>query len=36
MLCKGSDTINAVTPEFVDICSLDVGALSDLSDGTWV
>ena len=27
-------TINAVTPEFVDIHSLDIGSLSDLSDGT--
>ena len=26
--------INVVTPEFVEVCSLDVGPLSDLSDGT--
>ena len=30
---RGS-TINAVTPEFVDVHSLDVGPLSNLSDGT--
>ena len=27
-------TINAVTPEFVDVHSLDVGPLRNLSDGT--
>ena len=27
-------TINAVTPEFIEVCSLDVGPLSDLSNGT--
>ena len=33
-LLDSGSTINAVTPEFVDVCSLDVGPLSDLSDGT--
>ena len=27
--------INAVTPEFVKACSLDMGPLSNLVDGTW-
>ena len=27
-------TINAVTPEIIEACSLDVGPLSYLSDGT--
>ena len=33
-LLDSGSTINVVTPEFVDVCSLDVGPLSDLSDGT--
>ena len=33
-LLDSSSTINAVTQEFIEICSLDVGALTDLSDGT--
>ena len=33
-LLDSGSTINAVTPEFVDVHSLDVGPLSDLSDGT--
>ena len=27
-------TINVVTSEFVKVCSLDIGPLSDLADGT--
>ena len=27
-------TINVVTPEFVEVCSLDVGPLCDLTNGT--
>ena len=33
-LSDSSSTINAVTPEFVKACSLDVSPLSDLVDGT--
>ena len=33
LLYSGSTT-NAVTPEFIDVFSLDAGPLSDLSDGT--
>ena len=33
-LLDGCSTINAVTPEFVEVCSLDVGPLSDLANGT--
>ena len=33
-LLDSGSTISAVTPEFVDVCSLDVGPLSDLSDCT--
>ena len=32
-LLDSGSTINAVTPEFVEACSLDVGPLSDLVDG---
>ena len=27
-------TINVMTPEFIEICSLDIGPLSDLTNGT--
>ena len=33
-LLDSGSTINAVTPEFVDVHSLDVGPSSDLSNGT--
>ena len=33
-LLDSGSTINAVTPEFMDVHSLDVGPLSGLSDGT--
>ena len=33
-LLDSGSTINVVTPEFVDVCSLDVGPLSNLYDGT--
>ena len=32
-LLDNGSPINAVTPEFVDVCSLDVCPLNDLSDG---
>ena len=33
-LLESGSTINVVTPEFVEVCSLDVGPLSILSNGT--
>ena len=33
-LLDSGSTINAVTPEFIKACSLDVGPLSDLVNGT--
>ena len=33
-LLDSSSTINAVTPEFIKACSLDMGPLSNLVDGT--
>ena len=33
-LLDSSATINSVTLKFIQVCSLDVGPLSDLSDGT--
>ena len=33
-LLESGSTINAVTPEFIKACSLDMGPLSDLVDGT--
>ena len=33
-LLDSGSTINAMTPGFVDVHSLDVGPLSDFSDGT--
>ena len=33
-LLDSGSTINTVTPEFVNACSLDVGPLSELVDGT--
>ena len=33
-LLDSGSTINAVTPEFIEVHSLDVGPLSDLADGT--
>ena len=33
-LLDSGSTINVVTPEFVEACSLDIGPLSDLAHGT--
>ena len=33
-LLDSGSTINAVTPEFVEVCLLDIGPLSNLSDST--
>ena len=33
-LLDSGSTINAVTPEFIWVCSLDIGLLSDLLDST--
>ena len=33
-LLDSGSTINVVTPEFIEVCSLDVAPLSDLADGT--
>ena len=33
-LLDSGSIINVVTPEFIEVCSLDVGPLTDLSDGT--
>ena len=33
-LLDSGSTIDVVTPEFVKVCSLDIGLLSDLSNGT--
>ena len=33
-LLDSGSTINSVSPEFIQICSLDIDPLSDLSDGT--
>ena len=34
VLLDSGSTINVVTPTFVEVCSLDVGPLSDLSNST--
>ena len=33
-LLDSDSTINVVTPEFIEVCSLDVGPLSDLTNST--
>ena len=34
LFLDSGSSINVVTPEFIEVCSLDVGPLCDLSDGT--